>query len=170
MSRKSKPVAILYPTRYHVTLMCEDLISGHCLELNIVFDTLSCVRKFLFPRSNLLARVFQADPRLRYPKIDTYVLDSFSGCCVTIAPPIKAPSNYPLRTGRCRLGSFMRRPRTYREKANALYEIEGEYAFTGAQARAKRNSTNLPCAWDDMLIEKPRTWKRFRRTQYKLRD
>ena len=55
---------------------------------------------------------------------------------------------------------FFRHPQTGNElRANA-----------GADVRAKRNPRHLPTAWDDINRCLQRTWKLYRKTQYKIKE
>lgn len=48
-----------------------------------------------------------------------------------------------------------RKPKTKQERSQEV------------PTRAKRNSTNLPTSWDDIYSENQRSWKKFRKTQWK---
>ena len=66
---------------------------------------------------------------------------------------------------------WLRIPRTTQErrangKRSNYINVDGYKIKT----RARRSQCNLPCHWDDLIRkdEDDRTWKRHRRTQYKV--
>ena len=55
----------------------------------------------------------------------------------------------------------IRSPRTRQELRNALNPEHAPFV------RAKRNAVNLPTAYDDIVVRDERSWKEYRKTQYK---
>lgn len=71
----------------------------------------------------------------------------------------------PVRwTGRRHGGSWLRHPKTI----GALRHVAGRVREDDEPAWRGR-TRNLPTAWDDAFIRKPRCWKRYRRYQWKVR-
>ena len=55
-----------------------------------------------------------------------------------------------------------RHPKTQQERKNSV-SVDGDEP----KVRAKRNKRNLPTNWDDMSPERQRSWKKYRKTQFK---
>lgn len=73
------------------------------------------------------------------------------------------------RTGKRGGGRYYRRMKTTQERREALGLLaDAEAAEYGVKARPARNGSNLPHAWDDFPIQRDdRSWKRFRKNQWK---
>ncbi len=63
-----------------------------------------------------------------------------------------------------RHGRYFRRIRTVQERRMAA---AGEGDPEGPPVRTKRNARNLPSDWSDLHRDKGRSWKRYRKTQWK---
>ena len=58
---------------------------------------------------------------------------------------------------------YFRNPKTTQERRDAA-------ALDSVAVRPSRNPANLPNAWDDIPKSVHRTWKRYRKTQYRPVD
>jgi hypothetical protein len=71
--------------------------------------------------------------------------------------------------GRCRYGDYWRDPKTFNEikhRANDDYkEIKDKYGIS-----IKRNTRYIPTSWDDIYRHNEKTWKKTRKTQYKMKE
>lgn len=63
--------------------------------------------------------------------------------------------------------SYHRSPKSKQEKSKAAGSEVDEME---PKARAKRNANNLPDSWDDKNPGRQRSWKKHRKTQYKLKE
>lgn len=63
--------------------------------------------------------------------------------------------------------TFHRSPKSKQEKARAA---TSEVDDIEPKVRAKRNHKNLPDSWDDIPPGRTRSWKKHRKTQYKLKE
>jgi len=63
--------------------------------------------------------------------------------------------------------SYHRSPKSEQEKAVAAVADKDEEE---PKVRAKRNAKNLPDSWDDIPPGRTRSWKKHRKTQYKVKE
>jgi hypothetical protein len=76
------------------------------------------------------------------------------------------------------MGTYCRNPRTEQERrVNSSHrhlrvevEVGGETYEIRIRIRGKRSAAILRNAWDDIVKTRQRSWKKFRRTQYKVTD
>lgn len=64
--------------------------------------------------------------------------------------------------------TIFREPRSTQER-RAIFQIAADIAEASIpiHLRGKRSFRNLPNAWDDFCRERTRSWKNYRKTQYR---
>jgi hypothetical protein len=76
------------------------------------------------------------------------------------------------------MGTYCRNPRTEQERRvnsgqrhlRVEVEVGGKTCWVRIHIRGKRSAAMLRNAWDDITKGRQRSWKKFRRNQYKTRD
>lgn len=74
------------------------------------------------------------------------------------------------RTGKGSPYRWLRHPRTTSERrASDAVDNDPEMREYKVKSRAKRSKAMLPSAWDDLPRHVDKSWKRHRKTQYRMK-